>query len=65
MSVRGRSWCYPAKAGIYSMWNGIPKLNILMNATIEARSDAEMPEISLGCCLAKNMALDTATNPFE
>ena len=60
-----RCWCYPAKAGIYSMWSAIPKLNILMNATIEARSDDEMNEVSLGCCLGRCMDFESAIRPFD
>ena len=50
-----RVWCYPARAGIYSMWDGIPKIKIHVCICIEARDDAEMNETALGACRATHL----------
>ena len=41
--------------GIYSMWDGIPKIKIHMCVCIEARDDAEMNETALGACRATHL----------
>ena len=55
-----RHWCYPAKAGIYSMWGAIPKIRINMCCTIEGREDEELNECALGVCTVSCMDFDNS-----
>merc|ERR1711939_1241131 len=50
VDVNLRVWAFAARKYIHSMWSTIPKLNIMMCCTVEARTDDEMNEIALGCC---------------
>ena len=51
VSVNMRSWAYPARRALYSNWDRLHLYRLHVGVCIEGRSDAELAERLLGCCM--------------